>query len=180
MRRTLLPILLLAALPAALLPVWGAEHGAPAGPQGAPKTGKPGTNVDLEFLIAPLTAANGKLIGYAYINPRLTVVSESFVTPVRDKVPFIQDAFIRDVNSKSVATEHDPQQVDIAGVESRLLANAVRIMGPGKVKMITICTVQIAELHPVQTPSPNAPDTLQAADAHGNPQRSRCEAARPA
>jgi hypothetical protein len=107
-------------------------------------------------------------------------VSEGFVTPVRDKVPFIQDAFIREVNSRGVATEHDPQQVDIAGVESRLLANAVKIMGPGKVKMITICTVQISELHPVQTPSPNAPDSLQELDAHGNPQRSRCEAVKPA
>ncbi len=46
---------------------------------------RPGTNVDLEFLMAPLTGANGKLLGYAYINPRLTVVSEGFVTPVREK-----------------------------------------------------------------------------------------------
>ncbi len=26
-------------------------------------------------------------------------------------------------------------------------------MGPGKVRMITVCTVQIAELRPTQTPS---------------------------
>jgi hypothetical protein len=176
MRRFLLPLLLVAALPAL-----AAEKGAPAGAaQESPKTGKPGTNVDLEFLIAPLTTAGGKLIGYAYINPRLTVVSDGFVTPVRDKVPFIQDAFIREVNSKSVATAADPQAVDIAGVEARLMANAVKIMGPGKVKMITICTVQIAELHPAQTPSARTPDSFLDADAHGNPLKSRCESAKPA
>jgi hypothetical protein len=170
MRRLLLALALFFAMPA-----FAAEHGAaPAPPKGA----KPGTNVDLEFLMAPLTGANGKLIGYAYINPRLTVVSEGFVTPVRDKVPFIQDAFVRDVNVKSVATAQDPQQVDIAGVEARLLANAVKVMGPGKIKMITICTVQIAELRPTQTPSPAPPDALQDVDAHGNPLKSRCEVAK--
>ena len=173
MRPLLLPLTLFLAAPA-----FAAEHGA-APPQEAPKT-RPGTNVDLEFLMAPLTGADGKLIGYAYINPRLTVVSEALVTPVRDKVPFIQDAFVRDVNAKSVATGHDPQQVDIARVEARLLANANKVMGPGKVKMITICTVQIAELRPAQTPSPSAPDAIHDADAHGNPLKSRCESAKAA
>jgi hypothetical protein len=172
MRRFLLPLMLSLAVPA-----FAAEPGAP---QEAPKAGKPGTNVDLEYLMAPLTGANGKLIGYAYINPRLTVVSEAFVTPVREKAAFIQDAFIRDINSKGVATASNPQQVDIAGVEARLLANAVKIMGPGKIRMITICTVQIAQLRPTQTPSPTPPDALHDVDGHGNPLKSRCEAAKAA
>ncbi len=167
MRRLLLPLLLLAA------PAFAAE---PA--SDAPKGGRPGTNVDLEFLMAPLTGANGKLIGYAYINPRLTVVSEGFVTPVREKAAFIQDAFIRDTNSKGVATAANPQKVDIAGVEARLLANAVKVMGPGKIKMITICTVQIAAMRPTQTPSPAPADALHDVDGHGNPLKSRCEAAK--
>ncbi|HJR55888.1 MAG TPA: hypothetical protein VJ798_04860 [Rhizomicrobium sp.] len=174
MRRLLLPLLLLAAVPAL-----AAEHGAPAGASpDAPKSGRPGTNVDLEFLMAPLTGANGKLIGYAYINPRLTVVSEGFVTPVREKAAFIQDAFIRDINARGVATADNPQKVDIAGVEARLLANVNKIMGPGKVKMITVCTVQIAELRPTQTPSPTPADALHDVDSHGNPLKSRCEAAK--
>jgi hypothetical protein len=146
----------------------------------APKGGRPGTNVDLEFLMAPLTGANGKLLGYAYINPRITVVSEGFVTPVREKAAFLQDAFVREINSRGVAVADNPQKVDIAGVEARLLANANRIMGPGKVKMISICTVQIAELRPTQTPSPKPADALHDVDAHGNPLKSRCEAVKPA
>jgi hypothetical protein len=172
LRRALLPLLLLAAAPAL-----AAEHGASSGE--AAKGGPPGTNVDFEYLMAPLTAENGKLLGYAYINPRLTVASEGLVSLVREKVPFIQDAFVRDVNTRAVADAAHPKSVDIKGVEARMLANAIKVMGPGKVKMVTICTVQIAELHPTQTPSPRPADALHDVDAYGNPLKSRCEAAKP-
>ncbi len=167
--RRLLPFLL-ALLAAA--PALGAEEAAKPGP--------PGTNIDLEYLMAPLTGSNGKLLGYAYISPRLTVTAESLVTPAREKVPFIQDAFIRDLNARSIAKADNPQAVDIKGVEARLLANAIKVMGPGKVKTITICTVQIAELHPKQTPSPRPADAVSDVDVHGNPVKSRCETAKPA
>jgi len=168
MRRFLFPLLLLTAGPVLA-----------AGDEAA-KPGPPGTNVELEYLMAPLTGPNGKLLGYAYISPRLTVMTEALVTPVREKVPFMQDAFVRDVNLNGVAKADNPQAVDIKGVESRLLANAIKVMGPGKVKTITICTVQIAELHPKQTPSPRPADAVSDHDPHGNPLKSRCEMAKPA
>ena len=37
------------------------------------------------------------------------------------------------------------------------MADATKVMGAGKVKLITVCTVQIAPLHPVQTPARDAP-----------------------
>jgi hypothetical protein len=46
--------------------------------------------------------------------------------------------------------------------------------------MITVCTVQIAELRPTQTPAAKPADALHDADAHGNPLKSRCEAAKAA
>jgi hypothetical protein len=125
--------------------------------------------------MAPLTNAAGKLIGYAYVTSRLTAASEFFVVPVRDKLPFIQDAFVRDVNAKGVASAADPQQLDVAALEARLLADAVKVLGPGKIKMITVCTVNISELHPTQTPSPEPTDAHRDADAHQNPLKSRCE-----
>ncbi|MBV9550807.1 MAG: hypothetical protein JO256_14145 [Alphaproteobacteria bacterium] len=133
----------------------------------------------MDFIIAPLATSAGKLIGYAYVSSRLTVLSESLAVPVRDKLPFIQDAFVRDVNAKGVATAADPQAVDVPALEARLLADAVKIMGPGKVKMITVCTVNISELHPAKTPSPAAPDAERDTDAHNNPLKSRCEAEKP-
>jgi hypothetical protein len=147
---------------------------------GDTRGGKPGTNVPMDYLMAPLAGPDGKLLGYAYINARLTAASEIFVVSVRDKLPFIQDAFVRDVNAKGIATADDPQAVDVPALEARLLADAVRVMGPGKVKMITVCTVNIAEMHPVQTPSPEPADAHRDVDAHHNPLKSRCSAEKPA
>ena len=163
------------ALRLCILPASAAEKPA----EGA-KGGKPGTNVPMDFVMAPLSNPAGKLVGYAYITSRLTASSESIVTAVRDKLPFIQDAFIRDVNARNIATATDPQAIDVPGLETRLLADAVKVMGPGKVKMITVCTVNIAVLHPVQTPSPDPTDANRDSDAHQNPLKSRCEADKPA
>jgi len=136
--------------------------------EGAKKGGKPGTNVDMPYVMAPLTDADGKLMGYAYISLRLTAASESLVPTVREKVPFIQDAFVRDVNDTAVAPPGESPVVDILAIEARFKADAAKVMGPGKVKMLTICTVQIAPLHPVQ----NA-----AADPNAKPPASRCDPA---
>lgn len=164
---------LLAILCLTLVPL--AAHAA----EDSAKGGKPGTNVPMDYLMAPLTDSGGKLLGYAYISSRLTAFSESFVVPVRDRLPFIQDAFVRDVNARSIATADDPQAVDIPGLEARLLADATRVMGPGRIRAITVCTVQIAPLHPVQTPSPEPADAHRDTDAHHNPVKSRCEPGKP-
>ena len=63
---------------------------------------------------------------------------------------------------------------DNTDLQSRL-ADAVKVMGSGKIQMITVCTVNIAELHPVQTPSPEPTDAHRDTDAHENPLKSRCE-----
>jgi hypothetical protein len=177
MRKTALFAFLTMAVPA-----MAAEHGAPAAKKEAgheaKKGGKPGTNVDMPFLMAPMTNAEGKLTGYAYISSRLTATSEGVVTDVREKLPFIQDLMVRNVNNAGVAAHDDPEKVDIPAIEARLLADARKVMGAGKVKQIIVCTVQIAELRPIQTPALHAPP--EEASAHGapapkNPVKSRCE-----
>ena len=165
---------ILALLTAVLtLPVFAAEEKKESG--AVKKGGPAGTNVVMPFLMAPLTNADGKLLGYAYISTRLTAMSDTFALAVRDKLPFIQDTMVRDVNGDAVATPADPDQVDIPGLEARLLADARKVMGSGKVKLIIVCTVQVAELQPVQTPALNAPADLKDTDAHKNPTKSRCE-----
>ena len=139
------------------------------------KGGKAGTNVDMPFLMAPLTGEDGKLTGYAYISTRLTAASEPTTLIVREKIPYIQDAMVRDVNGDGVATSEDREQVDIPKLEARLLGDARKVLGPGKVKQITVCTVQIAELRPVQTQAQVAPKDQPPLDAHKNPVKSRCE-----
>jgi len=182
MRKAAIPLLLVLALAA---PSFAAEEKAkPAGAKagegksGEGKKGGPaGTNVDMPPLIAPLSDADGKLMGYAYISSRLTAASSAIALSVRDKLPFIQDVILRDVNAEPVATPDDPEKVDIPGVEKRLLSDAAKVMGAGKIKLITLCTVQISPLHPVETPALNAPpeDAAPSAGPPKNPVKSRCE-----
>jgi hypothetical protein len=167
MRKAPILALLLVAL---TLPAFAADE-----KKGGAKGGPAGTNVDMPFLMAPLTNADGKLTGYAYISSRLTAMSDTFALTVREKLPFIQDTMVRDINGAGVATPSDPEQVDIVGLEARLLADARKVIGAGAVRLIIVCTVQVAELHPVQTPALSAPADLKDLDAHKNPVKSRCE-----
>jgi hypothetical protein len=125
------------------------------------KEGAPGTNVDMPFLMAPMNGADGKLSGYAYISSRLTASSDTFALAVRDRIAFIQDAFVRDVNGLSVAKSNDPTLVDQPALEDRLLADAKKVMGAGKVVSIAVVQVQIAPLHPTETPALNTPASSQ-------------------
>jgi hypothetical protein len=189
MRKAAIPVLLMLALVA---PSFAAEEKGAAKPAEGKageghssegksgetkKGGKPGTNVDMPYLIAPLTDADGKLIGYAYLSSRLTAMSDTIGLAVRDKLPFIQDAMLRDVNAEPISTADDPEKVDIQGVEKRLFSDAAKVMGAGKVRLFTLCTVQISPLHPVEPPALNAPPegAAPSGPAPKNPVKSRCE-----
>jgi hypothetical protein len=134
-------------------------YAAEPAPAPSGKEGAPGTNVEMPYLMAPLAGANGKLSGYAYISTRLTATSAAGALDVRDKIAFIQDVFVRDVNGASIAKQSDPSAVDNAALESRLLADARKVMGAGKVASIAIVQLQVAPLHPdsAQTPATMPP-----------------------
>jgi hypothetical protein len=130
------------------------------------KPGAPGTNIDMPFLMAPMTGEDGKLSGYAYIASRLTAGSDASANLVRDKIAFIQDAFVRDVNRIEVATTGAPPAVDNAALETRLLADARGVVGQGKIKSIAIVQLQIAPLRPSPvTPAAVPPPTPDPAPA---------------
>jgi hypothetical protein len=170
MRKAMILVLLAAAL---TLPALAAE----VKKEGEAKKGEPGTNVDMPYLMAPLTNAEGKLAGYAYLSTRLTALSDTYALAVREKLAFIQDVMVRDVNGATIATPDDPEKVDIAGLEKRLLSDATKVMGAGKVKLITVCSVNVAPLHPVQTPARDVPpdQMIPAGTTPKNPIKSRCD-----
>jgi hypothetical protein len=133
------------------------------------KTGAPGTNIEMPFLMAPMSGEDGKLSGYAYISSKLTATSDASANLVRDKIAFIQDAFVRDVNQSELAMSGTPAAVDNAALQARLLADAKRVMGQGKIASIAITQIQIAPLRPSPvTPAaaaPAVPETASAATA---------------
>ena len=128
--------------------------------------GEPGTNIDMPFLMAPMTGADGKLSGYAYVSSRLTANSDVSANQARDKIAFIQDAFVRDVNAAPTGKAQDPLTLDTAALTARLVADARRIVGSTRVVTITFTQIRFSPLHPKKTTDdPTPPDNASAPKA---------------
>lgn len=125
----------------------------------AEKAGDPGTKVEMPFLIAPMTK-DGKLLGYSYISTHLVASSSSAALDIREKIAFIQDAFVRDVNASPVGLAADPTKVDMKLLGERLVDDAKRIVGEAKVAQIIFgdgakdTGIQFSPLHATQAPMP--------------------------
>jgi len=138
------------------------------------KAEEPGTHVEMPFLIAPMSV-DGKLTGYSYISSKLVSSSPSASVEIRNKLAFIQDAFVRDVNAAPIGKSSDPQSVDTALLAQRLVADARRVVGQAKVVAITFTQIQFASLHPKPTtddtvaPPERAPQTQAQAAAATKP-----------
>ena len=116
---------------------------------------EPGTSVEMPYLIAPVSSGDS-LVAYAYITCKIVGVSQPAALEIREKVPFIQDAFVRDVNATSVAKPDDPSQIDQPALAARLLALARKVMGTGKVSDLKLTQVQISPIQP-SAAGPNGP-----------------------
>jgi hypothetical protein len=113
----------------------------------AAKVPEPGTSVDMPYLMAPITV-DDKLVAYAYISSKIVASSQSAAIDIRNKTPFIQDAFVRDVNALPVTASLDATKIDSQALAARLLRDSRRVMGQGKVASIGIIQLQIAQLRP--------------------------------
>lgn len=122
----------------------------------------PGTSVEMPAIISPMDDEDGRLAGYAYITCTIIASSPDVAVSIRSNTPFIQDAFVRDVNSKSVALASDLTQVDKTGVAARFLADARKVMGGKKVVSLSITQVQMSALRagpPSDVPQDHLPQT---------------------
>lgn len=108
---------------------------------------KPGTSVEMPILVAPMVV-DGKLIAYAYVSSTVVTTSPEAAIAVRAKTPFIQDAFIRDVNGPTIVQAGAPDKVDSEGLKARLLGDLRRVMGGGKVTAITFTALKVTRLRP--------------------------------
>lgn len=169
MRARLIPLLLAGLAVSTLAAAPATVPAAP--PIKAPQCDGPvGTNQNLPHLMAPLEK-DGMLYGYAYITSCVVAFSESAISQIGDKIPYIQDAFVRDVNSTPIAKPGDDGApvVDAPALQARLLADARRVMGKDKIRQLVITDLQIALLHPTETAAPPPDDTAPGAATPGAP-----------
>jgi len=113
----------------------------------ADKPAAPGTSVEMPYLIAPLTV-DDKLVAYAYVSSKIIATSHSGAIEIRLKTPFLQDAFVRDVNGAPIGRASDPSKVDEAALVARLLRDTKRVMGAGVVADFRLIQIQIAAVRP--------------------------------
>jgi hypothetical protein len=106
----------------------------------------------MPYLIAPLSDGN-TLVAYAYVSCKIVGTSQATALEIRGKIPFIQDAFVRDVNASSIGKPDDPMAVDNTVLQPRLLALVKKVMGPGKVADLKLIQVQVTPMRPGSTPS---------------------------
>src|ERR1700749_4544118 len=135
------------AFPAALLLLTASAVAAEDAPKDKKKAEEPGTHVQMPFLIAPMSA-DGKLQGYAYISSKLVASTPMASVEIRDKLAFIQDAFVRDVNAQPIGKANDPIAVDEPALAKRLTADAKQIVGAAKVVTVTFTQIQFSPIQP--------------------------------
>jgi hypothetical protein len=107
----------------------------------------PGASVVMPYLIAPMVV-DDKLYAYAYVSSMIIGPSPAAAVEIRAKTPFIQDAYVRDVNATSIGKASDPKTVDAEALAARMLADARRIVGAEKVIGVRIIQMQLRELKP--------------------------------
>jgi hypothetical protein len=92
-------------------------------------------SVNMPMLVAPVMI-KGKLARYVYLNVTLVLPDESNKMMLLDKVPYIQDAFLREVHRGTIALGEDPDMLDEAGLGRRLLDACIKVVGPDIVKKV--------------------------------------------
>jgi len=109
-----------------IYPVEGASGAEPP-----PKDQGP-TNVELPAFLAPMLIEN-RLESYAYITIALTPANREKMLAIREKMPFLRDAFLREVNKATIVKADDPKNVDTVALKARLLMRVDQILPKGTV-----------------------------------------------
>jgi hypothetical protein len=102
-------------------------------------------DVELPPIFAPMTVAS-RLESYAYITVALTPASAARALTIREKMPFLQDAFLRELNKGSIVKADDPNAVDTEAVKARLTARMNAILPAGTVTILKVEQIVMAPL----------------------------------
>jgi flagellar basal body-associated protein FliL len=125
---------------AVILPVWSVGAAEPAKDQGP-------TDVELPPILAPIVIDN-RLDSYAYITIALTPASGDKVFTIREKVPFLRDGFLREVNKTSIGKADDPKTVDQSALKARLLGRMNQILPKGTVSDLKFEQIVLTPIQP--------------------------------
>ena len=131
----LLAVLLLSAVPA--FASGGGGHGKK--PAAEPvEQGPRIPSVSMPTLVSPVNI-EGQLVRYAYIGVTLQLENENDKPMMMDKIPYIHDAFLRDVHlGASISLNGDPAVLDLPNLSARLAQVCAALVGPNIVKKVEL------------------------------------------
>src|ERR1700704_52599 len=105
------------------------------------------TNVELPAFLAPMLKGN-RLEQYAYITIALTPANREKMLAIREKMPFLRDAFLREVNKASIVKGDDPKTVDTVALKARLLVRVNQILPKASVSDLKFQSIQMTPIQP--------------------------------
>jgi hypothetical protein len=91
---------------------------------------------------------DNRLESYAYITIALSPASRDKTLVIREKVPFLRDGFLREVNKASIAKPGDASAVDQPALKKRLLARVGQILPPGTVSDLKFQEIVMTPIQP--------------------------------
>lgn len=104
-------------------------------------------NVEMPPVMAPMSVA-GRLQGYAYFTVSLLPGDRNKLLVVREKMPFLQDAFLRELNGASIVKESDPAAVDKDALKARLMVRLAQVLPAGTVNDLEFLKIELVPLTP--------------------------------
>ena len=104
-------------------------------------------DVELPAIFAPMIVEQ-RLESYAYITVLLTPAAADKTLVIREKMPFLRDAFLRELNKGTIIKADDPKTIDAAAVKARLLVRLNQILAPGTVSELKLEPIQYSAIQP--------------------------------
>ncbi|MBL9096104.1 MAG: hypothetical protein JNK07_04190 [Alphaproteobacteria bacterium] len=124
----------------------GGGHGAKKEPEREKGSGFMGPRVptlSMPVLVAPVVV-NGELHHYVFLSVTLELSGDEHKDMMLEKIPYLQDAFLRDVHRATITREAEPTLVDEDGLKARLIKVSDATVGPGIVKAVQLLNAERA------------------------------------
>jgi flagellar basal body-associated protein FliL len=96
--------------------------------------------ISMPALVTPVVV-NGALEHYVFLSLTLELTGDEHKNMMLEKIPYLQDAYLREVHRASVAKDNDPKVIDEEGLKVRLMRVSATVVGPDIVKAITLRNV---------------------------------------
>jgi len=106
-------------------------------------------DVTLPTILAPMIV-DSRIENYAYITIVLKPAAPAGVLAIREKVPFLQDVFLRELNGATIVKADDPKSVDEMALKVRLVTRVNQILPAGTVAELKFAPIVVAPVRAQQ------------------------------